>query len=793
MTTATRAAEIFHALSILLAPGAVAELRLPETHRGVYSGYFDDVETMASRAADWSGNCPAVYFTLNPVRPELLCRSRNRLKNRPKETTTNAEIVSRRWLPLDIDPIRPAGISATDAEHDAALAKAQQCKAWLTEKGWPPPLAGDSGNGANLLYRIELPNDELSTLLVEGTLRALSQRFTDAQIEIDTAVGNAARIWKVYGTIAGKGDNAADLGRPHRVSKLLEIPAEISVVSREQLAAIAALATESAPKKNQQGKNHGSFDVRGWLAKHGIAVESDGPWQGGHKYVLEKCPLDPAHTRTAYVVQLAGGALSAGCLHDSCAELSWQKLREMHEPRPDAPPFSDDALALTFTETHGDDLKYTASMGCWHHFVGTHWQQDESLLTFTHARNICRAVAKTVGEPERARRLASSTTVASVERLARFDERHAATTELWDADPWLLNCPAGTIDLRTGEMREHRRGDFITKITAVSPGGDCPQWLKFLGRITNENPELQRFMQRMCGYALTGITRAHALFFLYGTGANGKSTFVNTIADLLGPYHTAAPAEMLMVAHFERHPCDMAGLRGKRLVTATEVEKGGRWAEAKLKALTGGDRITARFMHQNFFEYTPQFKLVVVGNHRPALRSVDEAIRRRMNLVPFTVTIPEAERDPELGEKLKAESPGILRWAIDGCLAWQHGGLNPPAVVRDATTDYFSEEDALARWIEQRCILGSQCEATSTALFVSWREWAESAGEYVGSQKNFGQTLETREGITRCRTGRLRGYRGIRLRTSADDAAVAISTPTPDEVAEDAAAEVEYI
>jgi putative DNA primase/helicase len=331
----------------------------------------------------------------------------------------------------------------------------------------------------------------------------------------------------------------------------------------------------------------------------------------------------------------------------------------------------------------------------------------------------------------------------------------------------LLNTPAGTVDLRKGEIHPHRRDNYITKITPVSPGGQCPLWMQFLARVMDGKLELQSYVQRMIGYCLTGITREQALFFLYGTGANGKSVFLNTVIGFLQPYTRTAPIEMLLSSRNsgERHPCDMAGLRGARFVTAVEVEKGGRWAEAKLKALTGADQITARFMRQDFFEFTPQFKLVIAGNHKPSLRTLDEAIRRRFNLVPFTVTIPPAERDPELCEKLKAEYPGILQWAIEGCLAWQRNGLNPPDVVRDATIEYFGEEDVLGRWISECCILNAQEKATSNALFTSWKEWAEKAGEFAGSQKNFSQSLETRDGISRYRTEQARGYRGIRLKT----------------------------
>src|ERR1017187_1284583 len=209
-------------------------------------------------------------------------------------------------------------------------------------------------------------------------------------------------------------------------------------------------------------------------------------------------------------------------------------------------------------------------------------------------------------------------------------------------------------------------------------------WRRFLDRVTDGNAELQAFLQRVIGDCLSGSVCEHALFFLYGTGANGKSVFLSTIAGLLADYAKTAPASAFTASSTDQHPTDLAGLRGARFVTAIETEDGRWWAEAKIKSLTGGDRILARFMRQDFFEYVPQLKLVVAGNHKPGLRNVDEAIRRRLHLIPFTVTIAENERDPELTEKLKAEYPGILQWAIEGCLMWQREGLNPPVVVRDA-------------------------------------------------------------------------------------------------------------
>ena len=245
--------------------------------------------------------------------------------------------------------------------------------------------------------------------------------------------------------------------------------------------------------------------------------------------------------------------------------------------------------------------------------------------------------------------------------------------------------PDAIMDLKTGRHRASSPGDYCTKQTTVSAGGECPLWDAFLKRVTNDDAELAAFLQRICGYCLTGSTKEHALFFLHGTGANGKSVFIDTVAGILGDYHRTAPIETFTASPTDRHPTDIASLRGARLVTAVETEEGRRWDESKIKALTGGDMIAARFMRQDFFEYRPQFKLVIAGNHKPGLRSVDEAIRRRFHLIPFNVTIPEGERDLELAEKLRAEWPGILAWMIEGCLDWQRQG--PCATSRRGRSD----------------------------------------------------------------------------------------------------------
>jgi putative DNA primase/helicase len=449
----------------------------------------------------------------------------------------------------------------------------------------------------------------------------------------------------------------------------------------------------------------------------------------------------------------------AFCGGDAMTEVFARAHGDINRPA----EYADDALARRFTEQYGNDLRYTAAWGRWSLWNGTCWLPDESLYVIDLARAVCRTAAS-AEKPQAALRIASAQTIAAVERLARADRRHAATVDQWDSDPWLLNTPGGVVDLRSGIVRAAERKNYMTKITAVAPGGECRLFRSFLSRITAGNEELQRYLQRMCGYILTGVTREEAMFFLYGTGANGKSKFLGAIAGLMGDYAKPAPIETFIASKNEHHPTDLAGLRGARLVTAIETEDGRRWAESKIKALTGGDPISARFMRQDFFEYVPQFKLIIAGNHKPGLRSVDEAVRRRFNLLPFTVTIPPSERDLELGEKLRAEWGGILQWMIEGCLAWESEGLQAPKAVSDATKDYLASEDVLARWIEDRCDVNGKHWTPATALFTDFRAWCEPNQEYAGSQKSFSQNLES-HGFAPKPTRKAKGFIGIGLVT----------------------------
>ena len=437
------------------------------------------------------------------------------------------------------------------------------------------------------------------------------------------------------------------------------------------------------------------------------------------------------------------------------------KLNGTHPPVEIVPPeFADDELALRFSSIYARALRYVAAWGRWMAWDGSVWRHDDTLRVYDLVRATCRAASSEASAPILQSKLASGRTVAAVEKLARSDRRHAATAQQWDDNPWLLNTPRGIVDLNTGELLPHNPDHHMTKSAAVAPYGECPRWMQFLADVTAGDAELQAYLRRVAGYCLTGSVREQALFFAYGTGGNGKGTFLNTIQAILGDYACVANAETFTAQGAGRHLTELARLQGARLVVAQETEEGKQLAEARVKAITGGDPITANFMRQDPFTFMPQFKLFISGNHKPALRNIDDAIRRRFNMVPFNVKVTNPV--PDLFEQLKQEWAGILQWMVDGCVEWAESRLQPPEIVRSATSEYFDAEDTLSMWMEQCCRLSEYNLATSGDLFRSWEKWAKAAGEIAGSQKRFSQHLVSR-GFLIKKTGGYPTFHGIAL------------------------------
>jgi putative DNA primase/helicase len=436
----------------------------------------------------------------------------------------------------------------------------------------------------------------------------------------------------------------------------------------------------------------------------------------------------------------------------------------------DGGPITQDGLARVFAQRYAGRLRYDHHTGAWFEYDGVHWRRDERERAFQFVRALGREMSD--GEKDGVKKEVRKVQFAAgVEKMSRGDEALAVTSEEWDQDPYLLGTPGGTVDLRTGELRPANPAEGITKLAAVAPAetADCPRFLRFLEE-TFDDEDAISFVQRWAGYCLTGDIREHALVFGEGAGGNGKSVLLNVLAGVMGDYATTAAMDTFTASKFDKHTTDVAMLRGARLVTASETEEGRFWAAARIKSLTGGEPITARFMRQDNFTFRPTFKLFVIGNHRPALQNVDDAMRRRLNILSFHNR--PAVPDPGLEEKLKTEWPGILRWIVDGCLEWQREGLAPPESVKAASADYFDNQDLLGEWLAEECRVDPRNDHLKTTLkdlFDGWSAFARVRGEDTGTAKDLRDRLIKLD-LVPCKnvpTGvgskRARGFYGIEL------------------------------
>lgn len=373
-----------------------------------------------------------------------------------------------------------------------------------------------------------------------------------------------------------------------------------------------------------------------------------------------------------------------------------------------------------------DELRYMMDVDSWYKYDGMRWVKEYRPAVKDYISKIF--IANEV-EPKHH----SYAAITSVEKLSQGDERLRAYLTAYDSEDYVINTPDGVVDLRTGAITPHSPYQLHTKITNVGPSSDSApsgRWIRFLEEVTGNDQELMRYLQILCGYLMTGCTHKHIIVFLYGTGRNGKSVFIETIQWVLGEYSGVADMDMFLASPYQKHASNIATLMGRRTAVAQEVNGGQRFDEAKIKRMSGGDRMTAQFMRQDWFEFDPHFKIIIVGNHKPELRNIDEAMVQRLHMVPFTRTFREDEQDPYLREKLRepGEAAFIIRWMLEGANIFFKEGLKRPGAVAETTREYFADQNVFSDWVNEHCIFGPMGTAMANNLIRHCKWYHDALG-----------------------------------------------------------------
>jgi P4 family phage/plasmid primase-like protien len=677
---------------------------------------------------------------------------------------------------------------------------------FLDAAGWPEPVVADSGNGWHLLYKIDLPADDGG--LVERILKALAKRFDTDAVTVDTSVFNPSRITKLYGTVSKKGDHTPN--RPWRRSKIVSIPASIDTVPVDLLESLAFCAPAKIWKDATTGRPVTQAEVDGaWgpadektlkrarqymgrvpgavAGQHGHDATIKAANILSHRWALpddqalmlllewnQGCqpPWDEDELRRKIDEAKKKPTGGYGELRRE-REKPATKRKKKSAGKPDDAPVNesqqddiDSTLVINpeartelansrrWVERYGSEFRYVPEWDKLVHYDEGKWHVDHGeVQAMQRAKAIADAIwdetkqARTDETIDFAVKTAKHAGLRAMVNTARSDI--AVSHDLFDSQPMLLNCVNGTVNLKTGELHPHRPDDYLMKMTATAFVADapCARWEQFLSEVFRSKA-LTDFIRRLTGYILTGLTTEQVLPIFHGVGANGKTTFLTTVQDMLGDYAGQAPPALLTIKKQEQHPTELARLFGLRLAIATETEHGCRLAEAMVKQLTGSDRISARRMREDFWDFAPSHKLILCSNHRPKVKGTDFGIWRRLLLVPFNRIFHDGEKDVNLPAKLAAEATGILSWAVRGCLEWQRDGLAPPHEVQEATGAYRDEQDVLGRFIATCCLVGNDVyRVRFSQLYDALEGWCNDIGESLPSRKLCGEWLRT-QGFT---------------------------------------------
>jgi putative DNA primase/helicase len=692
----------------------------------VEAEHFD--ERTAAEAHAWMRQYGAwnLYYAVNAAAPGC------------STTPTKEQITELRCLHVDVD--LPKG-SAGDSAGLLAQLRALE----------PPPSAiVFSGGGDQAMWRFpsNLPPAEMAR--VEAACREISSSVAGGD-----HCWNCNRLLRLPGTI----------NRLSRLKRSRGRTPALAYVVEADWSRTWSFETDPVPRPAPSANGHDPDGLDGLAARPAAAPLS----AKVAKIVNTGDATRWGGDRSRAVFYVACAAVRAGWPHESIAELlldpkngisahvleqgnpnayaerqardARQKVEKAGE---EGAELSEQWLALKFVAEHRDRLAYTPAWDRWHHWTGAVWRRDDRLAAFTAASKLCRAVAKVVENPVAAQWLSTARTRAAVVSLAK--EQLVVLIEQWNADPWLLGTPGGTVDLRTGALRPATPEDYVSMTTAAAPAGDCPLFKTTIKEICGGDDGLVDFLQRFFGYCLTGLTREEKLLFFLGDGGNGKGTVIETVAHVLGDYAVVVAMTTLIQTRHQEHPTEIAKLFKARLAVASETSDGGRINAARVKLLTGSDELTGRYMRADFFDFAPTHKLVISGNRPLIVGRSDQAIKRRWNTVRFKVIFKE---DTTLKERLRAEAGGILAWLIEGCLAWQRDGLKVPKVVTDDTAEYLAAQDDLGLFIAERCETDDpNAKTLASDLYWDWRQWCAVGGVYAGSSREFRDRMEKRFKMT---------------------------------------------
>ncbi len=452
-----------------------------------------------------------------------------------------------------------------------------------------------------------------------------------------------------------------------------------------------------------------------------------------------------------------------------------------YQPEDDSTEYklTDVGNAERFVAMFKDDVKFCSIYKKWFVWNGKFWEQDDGTI-IEYAIQCIRSMysyADLLPEGDQRKALLqhairseNGNKVKILLQLASGKKEIAVSPDLWDANPWLMTCQNGTINLKTGKLQPFSKTDYITRICNAEYDPSCPMplWNKLLDTVTAGDEEMQKYIQKALGYALTGDISEQAVFILYGTGSNGKSTLLNIFSEVLNTYAQSTTSDTFMLKKNESVNNDVARLKGARFVTAIEMEENKRLAESLIKSMTGGDRLVTRFLYGEFFEYVPQFKVFLAVNHKPVIRDTTNSIWRRIKIMPFVNTFTEANRDKHFAEKITSiELPGILAWAVKGCMLWQQEGLKEPDYVKKAISEYKTEMDSFTNFFEECCEVSEKDRVSNKMLRATYDEWCKENGEYALTQRPFSQKLLERGFTKKRNSAGVYEWYGFRLRGSA--------------------------